>query len=70
MAVVQIRAIDFFKIAKAVGRPVDDVIKAWDGREFISIDTLSDYLRNWKDRIKNGTMVPFDATVIWTGKEI
>lgn len=54
MVVVQIRAIDFFKIAKASGHPVDDVIKAWDGKEYIISSDLEDYLRSWSDRIHRG----------------
>lgn len=52
MTIVLIRAIDFFKIAKASGHSVDDVIKSWDGKEHIMSDDLEDYLRSWSDRIR------------------
>lgn len=53
-----IRGIDFFKIAKMAKVSVDDVMKAWDGKEYIPKDSFEDYMRSWPDRIKNKEEAP------------
>ena len=55
---IVVRGIDFFKIAKMAKVSVDDVMKAWDGKEYIPKDSFEDYMRSWSDRIKNKEEVP------------
>lgn len=55
---VMVRSIDFFKIAKKAKVPIDDVVKAWDGEEYIPEYRFEDYMRSWSDRIKNKEEAP------------
>lgn len=53
-----VRGIDFFKIAKAMNVSVDDVIRAWDGKEYIPEDSFEDNMRSWANRIRNKEEAP------------